>query len=439
MAFAFFLLWKYPIVRRCIKRLLPWKSPTEDCETTTDSVSDGGGYVKVIFYFYQVASLVFVSKDIEMYLVENYLLLSVIGWFDFKTISSNTGLICPYRGLTVVSKMFLPASQVFAVLFGVLVIFLMHGAVRKLQKQSPVFPPSGQYLAATIECLLLGYSTLASTALKAMNCVPIQSTSRFFYDGNIQCWQWWQKLCGVFIFVFIVPFVFVLYRGSKLLYGKVMATKQFLYACLFPLPFAFRWMVSCKKIPLNETETHDVNGEQLPLLPPDRLTTGSSVPDPTHGVVYGPFQECHDSQTSGAVYWESVLIGRRLVIICVHTFIVFPFIRMVCLSVTCAFILAHHMWKKPFKDPRINHGETASLTALLVLAVINVAEVTFAINGEILSEQERICFLVLHVVEVVILGTVPVAFVLMILVSLLWHIVKFCKLCWLNVCRLCVK
>ena len=437
LAFAFFLLWKYPIMR-FIKRLLPWEWPTQPRNTSL-SESNGCGSVKVIFYFYQVASLVFVSKDIEMQLAENYLLLPVIGWFDFKAISSNKGLICPYRGLTAVSKMFLQASQVFAVLSGTLVIFLLHGAVRKLQKQSPVFPPSGQYLAATIECLLLGYSTLASTALKAMNCVPIQSTSRFFYDGNVQCWQWWQKLCGVFIFVFIVPFVFVLYRGSKLLYSKVMTTKQFLYACLFPLPFAFCWMFSCKKIPRNETETHDVNGEQLPLLPPDRSTRGPSVPDPTHGVVYGPFQECHDSQTSGAVYWESVLIGRRLVLICLHTFIVFPFIRMVCLSVTCAFILAHHMWKKPFKDPLVNHGETASLTALLVLAVINMAEVTFAINGEILSEQERICSLVFHVVEVVILGAIPVALVLFIVLSVLRHLLKFCKLCWVNVCRLFVK
>ena len=437
-AFAFFLLWKYPVI--CVmKRMVPWKRPTRDRHSASNSASDGGGYVKLIFYFYQVASLVFVSKDIELHLAENYFLVPFIGWFDFKAISSNKGLICPFGGLTVVSKMFLRTSQVFAVLSGILVIFLMHGAVRKLKKQSPVFPPSGQYLAATIECLLLGYSTLASTALKALNCVPIQSTSRFFYDGNIQCWQWWQKLCGVFIFVFIVPFVFVLYRGSKLLYGKVMTTKQFLYACLFPLPFAFRWMVSCKKISRKETETHDVNGEQLPLLPPDRLTRGPSVPDPTHGVVFGPFQECHDSQTSGAVYWESVLIGRRLVLICLHTFIVLPFIRMVCLSVTCAFILAHHMWKKPFKDSLVNHGETASLTALLVLAVINMAEVTFAINGEIPSEQERICFVVLHVVEVVILGAVPVVLVLIIVLSVLWHLLKFCKLCWVNVCRLFVK
>ena len=116
-------------------------------------------------------------------------------------------------------------------------------------ERSPSFPSADRYLAATVDCLLLGYSTLASTTLKTLNCVPIQTSSRFFYDGNIPCWQWWQKLCGAVLCVFIVPFVFVQYRGSKLLYRKEISAKRFLYACLIPLPFAFRWMLSCKKLP----------------------------------------------------------------------------------------------------------------------------------------------------------------------------------------------
>ena len=438
LAFGLFLLWRNPIV--CfVKRLFPWKSSrTQPRHSASDSASDGGGYIKVVFYFYQIASLVFMSQDIEIYLGENYLLDPVIGWFDFKAVSSNEGLICPIRGLTVVSKIFLGAFQVFAVLFGILVIFLVHGAARKLQKQSPAFPPSGQYLAATIDCLLLGYSTLARTALKALNCVPIQSSSRLFYDGNIQCWQWWQKLCVVFVCVFIIPFVYVLYRGSKLLHGKVISLKSFLYACLLPLPFAFRWMISCKRIPHSETETRRVSDEQPPLLPPDHSTREKSFHNPTHDVIYGPFKQSDDGQGSGAVYWESVLIGRRLILISLHTFIVFPFIRMVCLSVACALILAHHLWKKPFKDPRVNHGETASLTALLVLAVINMTEVTFAISGESPSEKERICFTVLHVVEVIVLGIVPLAFILIIFVSVLWQLLKFCKLL-VNVWKLFLK
>lgn len=120
------------------------------------------------------------SEAFKIHLEDNYLLTPIIGWFDFKAISSSNALICPIRGLTVTLKIFLEASQVLVVLFCVLIIFLFHGALRKINKQSPSFPPSGQYLSATTECLLLGYSALARGALKASNCVEIQSTLRFF-------------------------------------------------------------------------------------------------------------------------------------------------------------------------------------------------------------------------------------------------------------------
>lgn len=99
------------------------------------------------------------------------------------------------------------------------------------------------------------------------------------------------------------------------------------------------------------------------------------------------------------------------------------------MSVTCAAILVHHIWEKPFQDPRVNHAETASLTALLVLAVINMAEAALAINGGLLSEQERVCMTVLHVVEIIILGTVPVIFLAVILISVVWQLIKLCQFC----------
>ena len=112
---------------------------------------------------------------------------------------------------------------------------------------------------------------------------------------------------------------------------------------------------------------------------------------------------------------------------------------MVCLTFACAFILAHHLWKRPFKYSRVNYAETVSLTALLVLVGINMALGTFATSGEILSDQERICLTVLQVVQVIILGIIPVLFILLIVVSLLWQLLKICKLCWILFCRLFVE
>lgn len=85
------------------------------------------------------------------------------------------------------------------------------------------------------------------------------------------------------------------------------------------------------------------------------------------------------------------------------------------------------MWKKPFKDPRVNHAETGSLTALLVSAVINMAEITLMINDEIPSKQERTCLIILRVVAVIILGTVPTVCVFAFFVAVLWRLFKLCK------------
>ena len=54
-----------------------------------------------------------------------------------------------------------------------------------------------------------------------------------------------------------------------------------------------------------------------------------------------------------------------------------------------------------------------------------MADLALGINGEGLSAQEQICMTVLHIVEIIILGTVPLALALMIVVSVLWRLFKF--------------
>ena len=53
------------------------------------------------------------------------------------------------------------------------------------------------------------------------------------YDGNVVCWQWWQH--G--LLAFNVIFVGVLYLGSGKLYNRAISWKQFIGACIVPLPF----------------------------------------------------------------------------------------------------------------------------------------------------------------------------------------------------------
>ena len=69
-------------------------------------------------------------------------------------------------------------------------------------------------MAVVMEVLLLGYESLAETALKLMNCVSIGSGKWLFIDANVPCMQRWQYLLLAYIAIFLIPFIIVLYYGS---------------------------------------------------------------------------------------------------------------------------------------------------------------------------------------------------------------------------------
>ena len=92
-----------------------------------------------------------------------------------------------------------------------------------------------------METLLLGYASLTNTSLKLLACVPLKSELRLFSCGDIVCFQWWQFLLGFFVLFFLLPFVFVLYFGSKELYDSRISILHFMTACCLPLPVLVYW------------------------------------------------------------------------------------------------------------------------------------------------------------------------------------------------------
>ena len=46
-----------------------------------------------------------------------------------------------------------------------------------------------------------------------------------------------------YVGIFVVPFVIVLYFGSSKLYKACISSKEFLGACILPLPFLMYWLL----------------------------------------------------------------------------------------------------------------------------------------------------------------------------------------------------
>ena len=148
--------------------------------------------------------------------------------------------------------------------------------------------------------------------------------------SKIICWQWWQYILLAYIGIFVIPFVIVLYFGSSMLYKASISSKEFLGACIFPLPFLMYWLLrKLLKRKSNTREGCQNNKEVLEVL-------------------HGPFRQPNGND-KGTLYWESVLIGRRLILLSFHAFIATSMFRMVYMAGACAIMLLHHVLKNPYR------------------------------------------------------------------------------------------
>ncbi|KAJ7362046.1 hypothetical protein OS493_013134 [Desmophyllum pertusum] len=217
VVFALYVVFKPPIFSLLYRQSLWFRKKPEASPNEESCDEHDAGYLKIIFYFYQVAELVMIkSPENALHMVP--FITPVMALFNFKVKTMNGSIGCPFPGLNVVTKELFMCLKFLATLASIASIYAIHRGI--------------------------------NTTLKLMHCVPIGLEWRLFVDGNIQCWQWWQYLLIVFIVVFVIPLVLVLFWGSLMLSKDKVSAKEFLTSCAFPLPFLFIWLFRyCKKRP----------------------------------------------------------------------------------------------------------------------------------------------------------------------------------------------
>ena len=183
LLFIIYLSWKSSILR-CFKAQVLWFL-SYDSIVLRDSARNSG-YLKIVFYFYQVGGLLLVSTNTET-LLRSHAIIPLVELFNFKVASFNSGVVCPFPGLTALTKTLFAALLVPVILLIIPLIYTVHVLWAQV-RQSPR-PSEGRYLAAAVEVFLLGYAVLASTSLELLNCVTVESHYRWFYDGTEVCFQ----------------------------------------------------------------------------------------------------------------------------------------------------------------------------------------------------------------------------------------------------------
>ncbi|KAL9965741.1 hypothetical protein ACROYT_G029583 [Oculina patagonica] len=434
ISFALFLIRKPPVVEILMANLT-WFLPRHrrkdhddykslDSEAKTDSSSSKSGFLKILFYFYQVAGVLTASYYGVSEVLKDNIALPVMSLLDFKVSVNNDWRICPFPGITPLSKTLFQLAAVTATGLSIPAIYLLHSGLNKLRKRTPVLPPSGPYLGATLEILLLGYSAATGTAMKLLKCVEIQHVSRWYYDAEITCNHWWHTAAIMGIALYLVPFIFALYFASFQLYRGQISAKIFILVCFFPLPYLLLLFIAyvvkvirhCqeKKSPCSIFYREDDKDTYF------SFTTGHPVLE----VLTAPFCKPEGDRLSGRIHWECVLIGRRFILIVIGSLLTHAFLRTVCLTILCLFFLLHHVYQKPFAQFRENLAETVSLTTLVVIATLNVGLTSYYSEGTETSDFQAQYVQGFLLTEAVLLCAVPLVFAVFVSLSLISQLVR---------------
>ena len=415
---AVYLLTKPPLLRFLSGEHILWsmkkkKNPTteQDCQ---DSEQLDSGYLKIAFYYYQVADLL-LGNSLEELIPKVPLINAVVFAFNFQVSAIYRGIDCPLPGLTAVTKEVLLSLMVFATMANVLFIYCAHFVINLARKKAG--KPSGHhYMAVVLEILLLGYDRIAETSLVLMHCVNIGSERRLFIDGNTPCWQTWQYLLLGYVVVFVVPFIAVLYYGSSKLYKSSISACEFLAACVLPLPLFVYWLLKWIFMKRREEkEDEDDDEEEAVTRHNDNIEVMKVLHEPFRAPI---------GRDQGTLYWESILIGRRLILLTFHSFIPNAMLRFFFMAGACDFMAIHHIVKNPFRDAMANKVEAVSLITLAAIAKIGLIKATLLSSGVTPEGENNLYIEGMQWFELVAMVSVPAILFLLAVLAILSQIAR---------------
>ena len=358
-------------------------------------------FVDIVFYFYQIAQLLLSSSTLEEFF-DSQFLKPVLGFFNFQPSLTKRGFLCPFPGLTPESKLVFKVAPVFGTLTAIFFIYVLHSIISRTR--GTIRPAIAPYFQASIKTVFLGYVTMATVSISLIRCVFVSDERRWFYNGNITCYQWWQYASFTFIAIFVIPFIFVLAVVTFKLYQDKITVRQFLLAIIFPLPFFMLWFLrfAFSSAVANVEENQNLNALKEMLLAPYRQPDGESK--------------------RGALYWQSVLIARRFVLVLIFCVVTEPSIKLFCMTIVCVVVLYCHVKVRPFQNSLANNLESISLFILIILGLISLFKSVFVGSEQNVKGSLITVFKVFQWLETVMLGLFPAVLLLL----LFFAVISFC-------------
>lgn len=140
-------------------------------------------------------------------------------------------------------------------------------------------------------------------------------------------------------------------------------------------------------------------------------------------VLQGPFRPPNE-EDQGTLHWESVLIGRRLILLSIHSFIPNAMLRVLFLAVACELMAIHHFVRKPFQHTSANRVESVSVVVLSIMAIINLTQATLLSSGTTAVGENRLYIECMQWFQIGVLGFVPALLALLAIFAALSLLVR---------------
>ena len=214
---------------------------------------------------------------------------------------------------------------------------------------------SSRMFCGTLRLIFFSYAGITTGCFSLLSCIQLGGYGKVLYiDGSIQCYKWWQITVIGVVCCWIVPFPVTIYASSRLLHNNKLSAKQFLFGLFFPLTVICYWLNACLKDSSRELSHREVLSQEVQ----DVLQ-----------VMEGPFRKLKKKYR---ISWESVLIGRRLVLIFIKTFVINTLLRLSIMLFCMMLFLIHHIYSRPFISDILNKFEVVSLSMLIVICFVNL-------------------------------------------------------------------
>ena len=412
--------------------------------------------LNISFYFYQMFLLMRMRESIVLDYILSCLRSLYSSIFTLSVNGSSSMLLCPIRGLTAVTKLLFVKSFACYVL---LLIFIFHIIVyvvqflllQDLRRKEALIVFSIRLKVATIQILLLSYSTLSETAVTLVSCIPMNSKFVLLIDGTITCYTWWQVLIFIFVLTWVIPFPVVLVYSLIHLKKDYITYHQFILAWALPLAYMI-WLIFTCKCTTNQTmkkrfydhesldteERLSINETLYRLECPYVGKANHHLNNRTELERSRNTEEKNTYEIREPAFWQGAMIGRRLILIMFLTFVPTPVSKYYCALFLCVLYLVHQLYYRPYLIKLANMYETLTSVTLVLFCSMNLF---FAysymsdVPPEAADENLSIMF---HWFEAIILVVLPtiVVFVLFCLVMTrviiltVKLIAKILECCW---------